>query len=164
MLSLAQQHARRSRAEGDREMLPESFQFPLDPTADTPPDPTEGSAALLQHVRAMAATWQALKVGTSARYRRGRLSLFVDIGDNQPFYAQSAGRMQTAALACLRVDHLGSAIACAWIGAAYSQDAEIAITKADPHDSVTIPVAPPGSPQGVDAAIGWLEAQCRRPV
>jgi len=145
-------------------MLPEIFQFPLDPTADPEPNPTEGSATLLRRVRAMAATWQVLKVGTSASYRRGRLSLFVDIDDNHPFYSKSEGHMQTAALACLRVDHLGSAIACAWIGAAYYEDAETSIMEADPNDGVTIPVDPPGSVQGIDAAIGWLEAQCRRPV
>ncbi|HEV2457591.1 MAG TPA: hypothetical protein VGS80_04440 [Ktedonobacterales bacterium] len=150
-------------------MLPDIFRFPLDtldPHTDADPELnlTEGSVTLLQRVRVMAATWQALGVVTSASSRRGRLSLFVDIGDNHPFYSKSAGRMQTVALACLRVDHLGSAIACAWIGAAYFGDAEIDIMEADPHDGLTIPVDPPSSAAGVDEAIAWLEAQCRRPV
>jgi hypothetical protein len=69
-------------------MLPDIFQFPLDTAAEL--NPTEGSATLLRRVRAMAATWQALAVVTSASYQHGQLSLFVEIGDFHPFYSESA--------------------------------------------------------------------------
>jgi hypothetical protein len=71
---------------------------------------------------------------------------------------------QTVALACLRADHLGSAIVCAWIGAEFSGGADTDLAEAHPQDILTVSAEPPGSTHGVDEAIAWLEAQCRRPV
>jgi hypothetical protein len=150
----------------------EQYLFTLNWKSEIPPDegwfalyedeeqnPTEGSEALLNRVRSLSGMWHSLgmsAVGTSASARPGQLSLFVDIGDD----------MQPVALACLRVDYLGTSISAAWISASFGHFscADVDITQVDPHDSMIVTVSPPGSTSGLDEAIGWLEAQLRRPL
>jgi hypothetical protein len=76
-------------------MLPDVFRFLPDSAVEA--NLPAGAKALLARARAMAATWQALTVITSARYRRERLSLFVEIGEDHPFYSKSEGRADGSA-------------------------------------------------------------------
>lgn len=132
------------------------------------PNPTLGSQALLSRIRSLSGTWQSLGMvaaGTSASYRPGLLSLFVDICDPYPIFSKRENRWHGVALACLRINHFGPSISAGWVPASDGHfSVDIDPFGAIPQDAISVKISPLRPTDGIDEAIAWLEAQLRRPI